>query len=74
MEQAVRAQDVDIALVFCHDTEASLHQARRAAKQAHDQAMRHEIAIGYIRLGRMLAIRGYFSEAKAIYKKAEKLG
>ncbi|KAF9346729.1 hypothetical protein BGX34_003689, partial [Mortierella sp. NVP85] len=74
MEQAVRAQDVDIALVFCHDTEVSLHQARRAAKQAHDQTMRHEIAIGYIRLGRMLAIRGYFGEAKAIYKKAEKLG
>ncbi|KAF9346331.1 hypothetical protein BGX34_004028, partial [Mortierella sp. NVP85] len=36
--------------------------------------MDHEIAFSYIRLGRVLAIRGYRKEAQAIYKKAEKLG
>ena len=74
LDHAGKAQDVDISLVFCHDTEVSLLQAGKAAKHVHDQTMRYEIATGYIRLGRVLAIRGYRSEAQAIYKKAEKLG
>ncbi|KAF9349851.1 hypothetical protein BGX34_001564, partial [Mortierella sp. NVP85] len=74
LDHAGKAQDVDISLVFCHDTEVSLLQAGKAAKHVHDQTMRYEIATRYIRLGRVLAIRGHRSEAQAIYKKAEKLG
>jgi hypothetical protein len=74
LEQAGKAQDRDIVLVFCHDTEVSLFQARKASKRVDDQTMRHGVAMGYIRLGRVLAINGHLNEAKAIYKKAEKLG
>lgn len=74
LDHAGKAKNADIALVFCHDTEASLHQAGRAAKHAHDQTMHYEIATGYIRLGRVLAVRGCRKEAQAIYKKAEKFG
>jgi hypothetical protein len=74
LDHAGKTQDVDIALLFCHDTEASLIQAGKAAKHANNNSMDHEIAFGYIRLGRVLAIRGYRKEAQAIYKKAEKLG
>jgi hypothetical protein len=74
LDHAGKSQDVDIALVFCHDTEASLIQAGKAAKHAHDKSMDHEIVFCYIQLGRVLAIRGYRKEAQAIYKKAEKLG
>jgi len=74
LEHAGKTKDPDIALVFCHDTEVSLSQARRAAKRSDDQAVRQEIATGYIGLGRVLEIRGHGSEAQAIFKKAEKLG
>ena len=74
LEHAGKTRDHDIALVFCHDTEVSLSQARRAAKSGDDRAIRQGIATGYIGLGRVLAIRGFISEAQAIYKKAEKLG
>jgi len=74
LEHAEKAQDPDIAMVFCYDTEASLHQAKRVAKRAESQTMQHGVANGYIRLGRALSIRGYLNEAKAIYKKAEKFG
>jgi len=74
LEFAGKAQDLDIALTLCHDTEVSLLHAKKAAKYAEDQKVRHGIATGYIRLGRILAIRGLLSESQAIYKKAEKLG
>ncbi|KAK3812119.1 MAG: hypothetical protein J3Q66DRAFT_442894, partial [Benniella sp.] len=73
LEHAEKAPDPDIALVFCHDTEVSLFQAKRAAKHADDQKVRHEVGTGYIRLGRVLEIRRHHNEAKAIYKRAEKL-
>ncbi|KAF9361318.1 hypothetical protein BGX34_007209 [Mortierella sp. NVP85] len=74
LEFASKAQDPDIALTLCHDTEVSLLYAKKAAKHVEDKTVRHGIATGYIRLGRTLAIRGLLSESQAIYKKAEKLG
>jgi hypothetical protein len=74
LEYAGKAQDTDIALVLCHDTELALSQAKKGTKSGDDQTMRQEIATSYLGLGRVLAIRGYISEAQAIYKKAEKLG
>ncbi|KAF9351382.1 hypothetical protein BGX34_000590, partial [Mortierella sp. NVP85] len=74
LEYAGKAQDTDIALVLCHDTELALSQAKKGTKGGDDQTMRQEIATSYLGLGRVLAIRGYISEAQAIYKKAEKLG
>jgi hypothetical protein len=71
---ADKAQDPDIALVLCHDTEVSLFQAKKASKNAQDEVMRHGIATTYIGLGKVLDSRGHHSEAQAIYKKAEKLG
>ncbi|KAF9361499.1 hypothetical protein BGX34_007099, partial [Mortierella sp. NVP85] len=74
LEHAGKAQDPDIALVFCHDTEVSLHQAVKVSQRADNQSRRHGVATVYIRLGRVLEDQGYLSTAKAIYKKAEKLG
>jgi len=74
LDHAEKAQDADIVLVFCHDTETSLLQAGKAAKHTHDKTMDRDIATSYTRLGRVLAIRGYLTEAGAFYKKAEKLG
>ena len=74
LEYAGKAKDQDIALVLCHDTEVSLSQAKRGAKNAENQTMREGIATAYIGLGRVLYGRGHVIEAKAIYKKAEKLG
>ncbi|KAF9345828.1 hypothetical protein BGX34_004423, partial [Mortierella sp. NVP85] len=74
LEHAEKAQDPDIAMVFCYDAEASLHQARKVAKRAESQTIQNGVANGYIRLGRALSIHGHLSEAKAIYKKAEKFG
>jgi hypothetical protein len=74
LEHAGKAQDPEIALVLCHDTEVSLFQAKRAAKHAEDPTLRHGIATAYIGLGRVLDGQRREAEAKAIYKKAEKLG
>jgi len=74
LDHAGKVHDVGIVLVLCHDTEASLLQAGKAAKHVLDKRMRLEVANGYIKLGRVLAIRGYLSEAGAFYKKAEKMG
>jgi hypothetical protein len=73
LDHAGKAHDVGIVLVLCHDTEASLLQAGKAAKHSLDKKTHHDIAAGYIKLGRVLAIRGYLTEAGAFYKKAEKL-
>jgi len=74
LEYAGKTKDPDVALVLCHDTEVSLFQAKKAAKHGDDQAVRQSIATGYIGLGKVLEIRGRRSEARAIFKKAEKLG
>ncbi|KAF9350833.1 hypothetical protein BGX34_000963, partial [Mortierella sp. NVP85] len=69
-----KAQHPDIALVLCHDTEVALSQAKKAAKRIEDPAVRREIAVAYIGLGRGLNSHGHSYEAQASYKKAEKWG
>jgi hypothetical protein len=65
---------MDVTLVLCHDTEVSLSQAKRSAKSSDHQILHPEIAKAYADLGHLLHTRGRPSEAKASYKKAEKLG
>jgi ribosomal protein S8 len=74
LENACNADDADIALVLCHDTEVSLSNAKNAAKRVDDQSVIREIGAVYIKLGQLLEDRGYVKEAEVSYKKAEKLG
>ena len=74
LENACNADDIDVALVLCHDTEISLYQAKKAVKRAEDQYVVKEIAAVYIDLGNLLERQGHPNEAKASYKKAGKLG
>ncbi|KAF9358853.1 hypothetical protein BGX34_008687 [Mortierella sp. NVP85] len=66
--------DPGVALVLCHDTEVSLSQLKKTAKNTEDNAMRGAIANAYIELGKVLDGRGHDLEAKGFYKKAVKLG
>jgi hypothetical protein len=70
LENAGKVADSEIALVLCHDTEASLSQAKKTA----DQSVIDGIAATYSGLGKQLEELGRDGEAQAIYKKAEKLG
>jgi hypothetical protein len=73
LENATNATDPDITLVYCHDIEVSLSQAKKGTN--HDvPAAREGIAAAYIDLGRLLQSRGRNREAQASFKKAEKLG
>jgi hypothetical protein len=74
LENASQAQDPDIALVLCHDTATSLTQVREVSRRSEDEAIRKEVAIAYISLGRVLASYGHHVEAQASYNKAEKWG
>jgi hypothetical protein len=74
LENASNANDRDIALVLCHDTEVSLSQAKKAVKHVKDQEVIDGIATVYIDLGRLLERHSHDSEAQAIYKKAGRLG
>ncbi|KAF9344861.1 hypothetical protein BGX34_005265, partial [Mortierella sp. NVP85] len=74
LDCAARSQDPDIALVFCHDTEVLLNNAKKAVKNANDQLLRQRVASSYIGLGKALDQQQCGPEAKAIYKKAEKMG
>ncbi|KAI8345545.1 hypothetical protein B0O80DRAFT_431592 [Mortierella sp. GBAus27b] len=74
LECASKEQDMDVTLVLCHDTEVSLSQAKRSAKNTDHQTLRSEIANAYADLGHLLHNRGRLSEAKASYSRAEKLG
>jgi len=74
LEHAAKVQDLDIALVLCHDTEVSLSQAKKEVKRAKDITVRHGFATAYIGLGRVLDSRGRPNEAQESYKKAERLG
>jgi len=74
LENACHADDTDIALVLCHDSEISLYQAKKAVKRVEDQYVIKEIATAYIDLGNLLERRGRGNEAKISYKKAGKLG
>ncbi|KAG0219719.1 hypothetical protein BGX31_011174 [Mortierella sp. GBA43] len=74
LENAEKAQDRDIALVLCHETEAALSHAKKASKHADGQTVRQGIGIAYIGLGRVLERQELIREAQEIYKKAEKMG
>jgi len=74
LECACRVPDPKISLVFCHDTEVSLSQAKKAAKHTKDQALQQGIATTYIDLGKLLYSRGHQTEAKVSYDKAQRLG
>ena len=69
-----RTQDPDLSMVFCHDTEVLLHHAKKAVKHADDPTLHQRVANAYVGLGRALDILRRGTEAKAIYKKAEKMG
>ncbi|KAG0220036.1 hypothetical protein BGX31_011101, partial [Mortierella sp. GBA43] len=74
LESATKEQDMDVTLVLCHDAEVSLSQAKKSSKRAENQTLHDGIASTYIDLGDLLHSRGRPTEAKASYKKAEKLG
>ncbi|KAG0006797.1 hypothetical protein BGZ65_003539 [Modicella reniformis] len=74
LENASKVNDSTIALVLCYDTEVSLGQVKKAAKNVEDQALRERIATTFIGLGRLLDSQGYRDEALAFYKKSEKWG
>jgi hypothetical protein len=74
LENARKSTDPEIILVLCHDTEVSLSQAKRAAKQTEDKSMDDMIATVYLGLGGLLDNQGRQVEAKAFHKKSEKWG
>lgn len=74
LQNAYNATDANITFVLCHDTEVSLSQVKKAAKQAKDNVMLDRIATAYVNLGNLLDSRGYQDEAKTSFKKAQKLG
>ncbi|KAF9351029.1 hypothetical protein BGX34_000851, partial [Mortierella sp. NVP85] len=74
LENAAISTDPDILLVLCHDVEVSLSQAKKAAKNTGDKAMRDGITTVYMALGDLLDHHGHENEAQAFYKKSDKLG
>lgn len=71
LEKARDEDDPHIALVLCNDTEVSLSQA---VKRAKNHTVIKGIVETYADLGRLLESRGRSNEARDIYKKAAKLG
>ncbi|KAG0241497.1 hypothetical protein BGX31_001103 [Mortierella sp. GBA43] len=74
LECAGRAQDPDIVLVLCHETEVSLIKAKKVSKHARNPIVRQKLATAFVGLGRLLESQGCDDEAQAMYKVAEKLG
>ena len=74
LENAFNADDSDIALVLCHDTEVSLYQAKKLAKHDKNQTVAKGIATSYISLGKLLESLGREKGAEASCKQAQKLG
>ncbi|KAK3821815.1 MAG: hypothetical protein J3Q66DRAFT_367486 [Benniella sp.] len=74
LENAFSANNPDIALELCRHAEDSLSKAKKSVKNAHNQAVVEGIANGYISLGKFLESCGHADGAKAIFKKAKKLG
>lgn len=54
LDSARRATDIKLILVLCHDTEASLSQARKSAKRNEDNVVRDAVAATYNDLGLLL--------------------
>ncbi|KAK3806077.1 MAG: hypothetical protein J3Q66DRAFT_422193 [Benniella sp.] len=74
LDHARKTADPYIALALCLDTEVSLSQAAKGSKRLTVPVVRKRIATAYIELGSLLKSRSLHDEAKAFYKKAEKLG
>jgi hypothetical protein len=74
LENAYNARHPSIALVLCHETEASLYHAKKAARGTKNQAVIDGIATAYMDLGKLLETHKHGTEAQAIYKKGGKLG
>jgi len=74
LENAFSTTDSDIALVLCRDTELSLYQANKSAKQEKNRTVVGEIATAYIGLGKLLESLHQIKGAYASFRKAEKLG
>jgi len=74
LENAFSANDPDIALVLCHNTEMSLSQAKKSVKQDKYPTVTEGIVAAYIGLGKLLESHGHVGGAQASFKKAEKLG
>jgi len=74
LETAFNATDSDVALVLCHDTEVSLSQAKKSAKQDKNATVNEGIATAYIGLGKLLESLHHLTGAEASFKKAQKLG
>ncbi|KAF9347434.1 hypothetical protein BGX34_003157, partial [Mortierella sp. NVP85] len=71
LEDARRADDLDITFVLCHDAEESLLHAKSVAKN--HQPTLDDIATAYSTLGELLVGRRCFFEANAFRKKAEEV-
>ncbi|KAF9357446.1 hypothetical protein BGX34_009364 [Mortierella sp. NVP85] len=69
LEQSFNAKDPVVALELCRNTEDSLLKVK-TTKGANDQG----IAFAYFGLGKRLEFLAHFDGAKAIFKKAEKIG
>ncbi|KAG0222414.1 hypothetical protein BGX31_009166, partial [Mortierella sp. GBA43] len=74
LDNARNTIDPTVALVFCHDTEVSLTQLKKAAKHTDDKAARGQVADIYFGLGELLDGYGHQEDALAFYKKSEKWG
>jgi hypothetical protein len=74
LENAFNANDSDIALVLCHDTEVSLHQAKKHVKRDENRTVAEGIATAYIGLGKLLESLHQVKGAQASFKEADKLG
>ncbi|KAF9346059.1 hypothetical protein BGX34_004211, partial [Mortierella sp. NVP85] len=74
LENAFNTNDSDIALALCHDTEVSLHQAKKHVKRDGNQTVAGRIATAYIGLGKLLESLHQVKGAQASFKEAEKLG
>jgi len=74
LEQAFSANNPNIALELCRSAVDSLSKAKKTANNAHNQTLVQGIAYAYIGSGKLLESRGHVDWAKAIFKKAEKLG
>jgi len=74
LENAFSANNIHIALELCDHAKGSLSKAKKKAKNTHNQTVVEGITYAYIGLGKLLESYGHANGAKAIFKKAKKLG
>jgi len=74
LDNANKATDPLVALVLCHDTEASLSQAKKSFKRLKVPDVRQGIATAYDKLSELLDSHRLHDEAEAFRKKAMTVG